>query len=179
MALVCPENILEWYNDVQTNSLFLRHLLIIYLQSSAASNSLVILTRTKTDAQGRRHSVAVPLLQAPPSKAETGFLIEPRHRQEEAQQRSVLGGRRHSLQVGAGARHSAPGSGGRSPRRSGSIRRQSRRPSRQGFYQFLEQAVAFWITFLCYASKLSLPWTISSIFIQSWLRYGHKMFKIK
>lgn len=36
-------------------------------QSSTPSNSLVILTRTKTDSQGRRHSVAVPLLAAPPS----------------------------------------------------------------------------------------------------------------
>ena len=60
------------------------------MQSSTASNSLVILTRTKTDSQvktimmmividdddddskGRRHSVAVPLLAAPSTNARPG-----------------------------------------------------------------------------------------------------------
>merc|ERR1719323_2225178 len=113
----------------------------LHRKSSAASNSLLILTRTKTDAQGRRHSVAVPLLQAPPAAADSGFVIERKARGAGAEN-SGRGGRRHSLQVG-GLRHHGSLPGSRSPRRSGSVRRQSRRPSKQGFYQFLEQAVAF------------------------------------
>jgi len=118
----------------------------LHRKTSNASNSLVILTRTKTDSQGRRHSVAVPLLAAPP-KTDSGLVIERKSRADTYGGPGHMGGRRHSLQVGTGARPrrhgSQPGSGGRSPRRTGSRRQSSRRPSRQGFYQFLEQAVAF------------------------------------
>jgi len=113
----------------------------LHRKTSNTSNSLVILTRTTTDSQGRRHSVAVPLLAAPPSKVDTGLVIERRSRGGHVQDR------RHSLQVGTGlgahARRTGSMSGARSPRRTGSRRQSSRRPSRQGFYQFLEQAVAF------------------------------------
>lgn len=125
----------------------------LHRKSSTPSNSLVILTRTKTDSQGRRHSVAVPLLAAPPSAVSRqglapdtcGYVIERKPREgsrDGSRDRAhSLAHRRHSLQVGAGL-HRGPGSGSRSPRRS-STRRHSRRPSKQGFYQFLEQAVAF------------------------------------
>lgn len=95
------------------------------------SNSLLILTRTKTDSQGRRHSVAVPLLQTPEgSRNDSGYLVE---RKLSGTGAEVSGrGRRHSLQPAS-----------KSPmRRQGSRRASSRRPSKQGFYQFLDQAVA-------------------------------------
>ena len=82
------------------------------LQPTNGSNSLVILTKTRTDGEGRRHSVAVPLLATPP-QSQAGLVIERRGRR--------TGERRHSLQVTA-----------RSPRRQNSSRQSSRRPSRQG-----------------------------------------------
>lgn len=92
------------------------------LQSSAkVPNSLLILTRTKTDSQGRRHSVAVPLLQSEEgARPDSGFLVE--RKVSGAGQDSRLRGRRHSLQPIS-----------RSPmRRQGSRRASSRRPSKQG-----------------------------------------------
>ena len=124
-------------------------------QPTNGSNSLVILTKTRTDGEGRRHSVAVPLLATQPQlntqTAQAGLVIERKGRRRE-------GERRHSLQVPPG-NLTRP----RSPRRQNSARQSSRRPSRQGellpdprtrrmsdltiafvsgFYQFLEQAVA-------------------------------------
>ena len=87
-------------------------------QPHSSSNSLLILTKTRTDGEGRRHSVAVPLLAAPPAQA-PGWLIERRARR--------LQQRRHSLQVPPGTAARS-----RSPRRQSSIRQSSRRPSRQG-----------------------------------------------
>ena len=79
------------------------------------NNSLLILTRTRTDAAGRRHSVAVPLLAAPAQPdPQQGVVVERR-----------LGGpaphRRLSLQPGT------------SPARRPSARtKHTRRPSKQG-----------------------------------------------
>jgi len=103
--------------------------------SPGVSNSLLILTRTKTDSQGRRHSVAVPLLATPGgAKNDSGYLVE---RKLAGQGGETTGrGRRHSLQVGSTNNSRSP------QRRQGSRRASSRRPSKQGFYQFLDQAVA-------------------------------------
>jgi len=109
-------------------------------RNQGESSALLILTRTRTDGQGRRHSVAVPLLTPPnasPAHALNGLQIE---RRAAAPANQSLGktrlGRRHSLQVATTGRPPS-----RSPSRKGSCRR-SRRPSRQGLYQFLDQAIS-------------------------------------
>lgn len=107
----------------------------LHRKPTGGSSSLVILTKTRTDGEGRRHSVAVPLLATQPQphasqSAQAGLVIERRTGRR-------TGERRHSLQVPPGNT-----SRSRSPRRQNSARQSSRRPSRQGFYQFLEQAVA-------------------------------------
>jgi len=109
-------------------------------RNQGESSALLILTRTRTDGQGRRHSVAVPLLTPPnasPAHALNGLQIE---RRAPAPGTQSLGksrlGRRHSLQVATTGRPPS-----RSPSRKGSCRR-PRRPSRQGLYQFLDQAIS-------------------------------------
>jgi len=104
------------------------------------SSALLILTQTRTDGQGRRHSVAVPLLNPPnasPAQNLNGLQIE---RKTPLVSQNSLGksrlGRRHSLQVATTGRPPS-----RSPSRKGSCRR-NRRPSKQGLYQFLDQAIS-------------------------------------
>ena len=43
------------------------------IQPTNGSSSLVILTKTRTDGEGRRHSVAVPLLSTP-AQAQAGLV---------------------------------------------------------------------------------------------------------